>query len=320
MSYSLAVDSGGTKVQAILYDEKFRQLSSCRVGSMRLNTTPLAVAKKHADELICALGLDGKELDTVCGIFEDTLKTELEKRCAVTQFHRDSEAMLGFYASCVFRDGCLVVAGTGATVFVRKDGREVSAGGYGNLVADEGSGYWIGKEAMMAAVRDYENRGERTCLTDLIAKMMGGSRESFRERLFAYVYGRENASPAACVSGCCRLVSKASQMGDEMALQILSRAGQLLAQQAVSLMGKEQMPADTPIALCGSVWRSHHALRDAFDGELARLCHRGHVSSPVFEPIVGAVIGHHQRVHGGFSAWDKGILMENFKEYLFDQR
>lgn len=320
MSYSLAVDSGGTKVQAILYDERFRPIRSCRVGSMRLNTTPLAVAKKHADELICALGLDGKELDTVCGIFEDTLKSELEKRCVVAQFHRDSEAMLGFYASGVFRDGCLLVAGTGATVFVHKGDREVSAGGYGNLVADEGSGYWIGKEAMMAAVRDYENRGERTCLTDLIADMMGGSRESFRERLFAYVYGRENASPASCVSGCCRLVSRAAQTGDGIALQILSRAGKLLAQQAVSLMQKEKMPPDTPIALCGSVWRSHHALGDAFDGELARLGHRGQISRPVFEPIVGAVISHHQRVHGGFSAWDKGMFMENYREYLFDQR
>lgn len=321
MRCSLAVDSGGSKVQAILYDEKFRPLKSCRVGSMRLNTTPEDVVKSNAGQLIKELEIDGTELECVNGIFEDTLADMLNARCRVQEFKKESEAHLGFCAAGVFRDGCLAVAGTGATMFVRKGNAEYSSGGYGSSLADEGSGYWIGKEGMMAAVRDYEDRGPKTLLTDLIAEHMGGSRKTFRERIFEYVYREQKGtSPVSHAAYLCRLVSQAAGDGDQVAAEILKSAGKVLGEQAVSLMKKHMMPMDAPVALSGSVWKADRILAETFQSTLYALGAQGNVFRPVFEPIVGSVISHHVRLHGAFSAWDIGYFRTHYNAFLYDKR
>ncbi|MEV7976986.1 BadF/BadG/BcrA/BcrD ATPase family protein [Streptomyces sp. NPDC086519] len=71
-------------------------------------------------------------------------------------------------------DGIALVAGTGA-VAARIAGRVLVAtsGGDGWLLGDDGGGYWIGREAVRAALRAADGRGEPTALTAAVGRALG---------------------------------------------------------------------------------------------------------------------------------------------------
>src|SRR2546423_1431280 len=54
------------------------------------------------------------------------------------------------------------------------DGRVVArAGGWGHILGDEGSGYWIGRRALRAIVRQADGRSEPTVLTGRVLAHFG---------------------------------------------------------------------------------------------------------------------------------------------------
>ena len=65
--------------------------------------------------------------------------------------------------------GVVVIAGTGSIAYgVSQRGVAARAGGWGPTLGDEGSGYWIGRRALAAVMRDADGRGPRTALTPLV--------------------------------------------------------------------------------------------------------------------------------------------------------
>lgn len=80
--------------------------------------------------------------------------------------------------------GIVVFAGTGAGAAVINDGRLVRrADGYGWLVGDEGSGVWLGREAVRAALAAYDGRGPRTVLADTVPRAMLGEQAAILAEL-----------------------------------------------------------------------------------------------------------------------------------------
>ena len=57
-------------------------------------------------------------------------------------------------------EGIAVIAGTGSVAWgVNASGHGTRAGGWGYLLGDEGSGYWLGREAVRHVLRDAQHRG-----------------------------------------------------------------------------------------------------------------------------------------------------------------
>lgn len=68
------------------------------------------------------------------------------------------------------RDGAVLHAGTGSFVGLQRDGILRYAGGWGPTLGDEGSGFWIGREAIRYAMKVAEGRAEAGALArDLLA-------------------------------------------------------------------------------------------------------------------------------------------------------
>lgn len=70
--------------------------------------------------------------------------------------------------------GVGLVAGTGSSAFGRaQDGRELSMGGWGYLLGDEGSGYDVAVRALRAVTAAIDGRGPRTELVELLTARLG---------------------------------------------------------------------------------------------------------------------------------------------------
>lgn len=318
MKYYLAIDGGGTKTAAVLYDENLKRRAVCVTGSMRANTTDAALIEKHTRELIETLGLGGLTLEECGGVFDGRLYDAVQSVCTVKRRGVSGELELGLAAAGIFGDGILALCGTGATVFARTGDRSLVAGGYGAAVADEGSGYYVGRAALIAAIRDSEGRGEPTALTELLPVHFGYSGpKELRAAIFS-IYGKPEKSPAAHVAGCAPVVVKAAEQGDAVATGILAEAGRLLGEQTRYLIEANGLPDELPIALSGSMWRGNPILFNTFRDTVLAQCETRKIVVPRLEPILGVPARQLYETEKEFTKESVDRLLAEFPEFGYD--
>lgn len=169
-----------------------------------------------------------------------------------------TDIAVAFAAGTDQRAGIVVFAGTGAGAAVIDDGAIVRrADGYGWLVGDEGSGVWLGREAVRAALAAYDGRGPRTVLADTVPRVMlgedapvladlvagaasygagpdrgpgwaGVGRMSSRSPLPQAIVKEVYASRPAALGRLAPLVSQAAEAGDPVAVAITEEAAHWL--------------------------------------------------------------------------------------------
>lgn len=277
----LGLDIGGTSSRAVRCDLHGSTLGHGTAGGGNPNSHLPEQAADHvraaASEALagtdphrvraCVLGMAGvsKMTDPAVAALFDTMWADLGLTCEVTVV---SDCEVAFAAGTPAPDGTIVIAGTGAVAARISANQLVSAvGGYGWLLGDEGSAFWLGREAVRAALRSLDQQvsdpGE---LVDLVfTTLLPGSSEApdvRRKQLITAV----NAEPPIRLAELAPLVTTACQAGDETAAEIVHRAAALLAETARDARD----PADsTPIVLAGSLVAEGNPLGDALRRELA---------------------------------------------------
>lgn len=159
-------------------------------------------------------------------------------------------------------DGLLLVAGTGSNCYGRYQGQEVHIGGYGYVLDDEGSGFYIGRRTINEVIHSIEGRGcnEETTLTSLVLSHFKVS--DIRE-LGPKIYpieGKSNAKAkiAALTSGC----FDAAQTGDKIALKIVQEAAKRLGDIIEAAIVKLKLPQEPDktvscrVGLRGGIFRN----------------------------------------------------------------
>ena len=272
MRHVLGIDAGGTKTVGLLADETGRVLAEARAGGANLQTHgELEVEKVFHDiierlspqERIDALGLG------IAGV--DRPRDEAVVRGILRRLgHRESvrvvnDAMIALVAGAPERFGIVILAGTGSIAYgVDREGRSARAGGYGSLLADEGSGYWLGHEALRAVVRASDGRGPETQIVELVLRSL--AIDSVAE-LVPLVY--EKAMPQHQIAALASLVLKASANGDAVATRILSDAAAELALAARSVARQLGFGKDAfPLVLAGGVLKASPTLPSLIEARL----------------------------------------------------
>jgi N-acetylglucosamine kinase-like BadF-type ATPase len=142
-----------------------------------------------------------------------------------------NDALIALQAGIGAAAGIVIVAGTGSIAYgCDFQARAARAGGWGYVLGDEGSGYWIGRLALRAIVREADGRGQPTTLTPRVLAHFGVARPG---ELFQTVY-RQDFKPAA-VAALAIHVQHARDEGDAVAIAILDRGAKELVAAAQSV-------------------------------------------------------------------------------------
>src|SRR5205823_6914310 len=164
-------------------------------------------------------------------------------------------------------------------------GEAARAGGWGHMVGDEGSGYWIGREALTAVMRAGDGRGPATGLTDDILTYFQVRDVSHLPRI---VYDRE--VPRVSVAEVGPIVQRATELGDAVATRILERAADELVLGAQSVATRLEMRGDEfAFYLAGGVFRVVPWLAHELPDRLLEIAPRCQVQLLEAEPAAGAV-------------------------------
>jgi len=197
-----------------------------------------------------------------------------------------NDALIALVAGAQDAPGIVIIAGTGSIVYGRNAAGEAArAGGWGHMIGDEGSGYWIGREALAAVMRAADGRGPATQLGGDILAHFAVDDES---RLPRIVYDRDQ--PRMSVAALGPIVERAAELGDAVATRILERAADELVLAAGSVASQLNMRGDLfTFFLAGGIFRVVPWLSRELPRRLVEVAPRGQVQILDEEPAVGAV-------------------------------
>ena len=182
--------------------------------------------------------------------------------------------------------GVVIIAGTGSIAYGRNvGGRAARAGGWGYLLGDEGSGFWIGRRALSAIVRAADGRGPSTQLTDLVMNRLKLVRPS---DLIRETYYRDLRRTA--IAGLAPMVQQARDAGDAVAAEILNQAAIELTAAASSVVNKLGMRGEVfPTILAGGIFKAVPWLSGQVMVLMSEIAPRTDARVLDVEPAVGAV-------------------------------
>jgi N-acetylglucosamine kinase-like BadF-type ATPase len=180
--------------------------------------------------------------------------------------------------------GVVLIAGTGSAAYARYDGREARAGGWGAELGDQGSGYDIGRRALIALLRHHDGTGPASTLREPILAHLGLARA---DAIIDHVHFEMQPADVAALAP---IVLAQAREADPVAVSIVDDAAAALAEIAAAASRGVRPGTDEaiPVSLLGGLsqdeyfaervrWRcADPALRLSWHPALA-------------EPVTGAV-------------------------------
>lgn len=264
MSYVVGVDAGGTGSRALAVDLDGYRLGRGASGGANPNSHPYEVAAARiaeaitlairnldpADAKACVVGMAGSSKLTdpaVAKVFHDTWR-EIGLGCEI-RVVTDQEA--AFASMTSEPAGTILVAGTGSIASRIEDRRAVRfVGGIGWLLGDEGSAYWMGREAVRSVLRLLETHVPEGPLAQSVLAEALGTVTGEHKNLWSRLITAANAEQPIRLARFAPLVSAAFVEDDPVAADIVHRTVDVLAQMVADARTPDEL---TPVVLIGSV-------------------------------------------------------------------
>jgi len=263
----IGLDIGGTKTHGVRFEDG-RAVADESAGSSNVQNVSPEDAAFNLAELFARIG-GGKVTQVYAGAGGIDTHDDAAALAALIEPHvpgaritvvHDSRLLL---AAGRASTGVAVIAGTGSAAWGRNaEGGEARAGGWGYLLGDEGSGYWLGREAVRHSLRRM-NQG--LPVDELTAALLESCGVDDPNRLISLFHSPDTGRRFWAQQA--RLVVKAAAAGHVASQQLLDQAGADLAGLAAQALGK--LGIDGPVILGGGLGMNVAALQDAFRKHLA---------------------------------------------------
>jgi N-acetylglucosamine kinase-like BadF-type ATPase len=298
----LGLDIGGTGTRALLATADGERLGSGTAAGGNPSTHGAEVAAARVAEALGA-ALDGSDATAVraCVVgLAGVSKYAAEPHTAevfgrvwrgaglTCPVHVVSDVAVAYTAGTARPTGSILLAGTGA-VAAEVRGREPVRihDGYGWLLGDDGSGFWIGRQAVRATLAAIDGRAAPTELADLVleqyfevlpeagAASVEPGLDRAERRVAAALVQEVVSRPPVALAGLAPLVMRAFAGGDPVAEEIVRRAaGTLVA----TLSRTRPAASDTPIVLAGAILGASTPVHDLVVKEIAERWPRAEVT------------------------------------------
>ena len=285
----LAIEGGGTKTRMLLAYATGEVVASERGGpASGLYVQRDAFARETArvlkDFKQTAATLGGRVAQVgVAG----PMDRDLVKRLAIETFGPTPfmEAGEGEIALAMhdLPWGVAVIAGTGASCrAINERGDQAGCGGFGPQFGDEGSGYWIGREGVTAALRVGDGRGPGTILADNVCEFFGVARVW---DIFRFAEGSGHI-PGPRIAAFAPYVFKAMLDNDYAAQKICRQAALTLSHLAIATARRLEWNGPTvPLVLAGGVFNAEQQIVRPFKQALAHGKTPPNTSYKVYPPV-----------------------------------
>jgi glucosamine kinase len=272
----LAIDAGqsGIKVRAAAASGGDLLFPGIRTGEPLLpqlaSVVAETIARTRAPADVVVAGISGLT----------DANADADAMLALTAAHGVRRVVLAHDSTTSFlgalgdRRGAVVAAGTGVVTLAVGAETTARVDGWGWIMGDAGSGYWIGREALDAVMRAYDGRGPTTELTAAVS-------DRWPDLSQAYMSLQADPDRVRIVASFAAVVARAAVAGDAVAQDISVRAAHELAQSVRAAIAQVRTDEETfPVCAIGGVFGSAPLL-EAFTADL----HTGDASVRLVAPV-----------------------------------
>jgi N-acetylglucosamine kinase-like BadF-type ATPase len=280
----LAIDAGQTGVRALVVRGENRQESSFsglktdRELFAQLAEVIAAVLANSEGPVTLAIGMTGL---TVANSRPEALLALVPS--TVQRVFLAHDSITGFLGSMGVEHGTVTAVGTGVVTLAVGETEWARVDGWGNLIGDSGSAYWIGRAGLEAAMRAYDGRIPPTQLSALL-------NDNFTNPEEAYIELQTSDDRVSKIAALAKDIIALAD-SDSAARDIVESAGRELAHSAVTAARRTGL-LDAPaprFSWAGNVMKAS-VLRHAFVQAITDAVPGADICEPFGEPIDGVAL------------------------------
>jgi N-acetylglucosamine kinase-like BadF-type ATPase len=292
MTYYIGIDGGGSNLRVAIVDDDLTIVRQVHMGkanphtsgfdaSTHLIQTALRDVTHNFDAPICAVGIGISGAPRM--LYDRWLRETVLHVLPNTRVVPSSDQEIALVGANGEPLGVLILAGTGSIgCGINEHGESLTVGGWGYLMGDKGSGFWLGIQALQAYVRQAEGTQERP--SRLYERVLEACGFSDYFQIVPYLYG-ESPPKTNEIAKLASIVLEEADNGDWQALEIIDEGAHELAHLTHSMMRRLHMP-HAKIAFAGGLLTN--------DTPLARkLCEKLNLPSipqPQYSALIGAAL------------------------------
>lgn len=266
--FYIGIDSGGTKLELMFMDVDLKKISEHTFKGFHysLNGPDKTSVKlsEYIHEALKKKKLFLKNCAGICfgiaGAREDSDRNRLKKkfidRLKFKNIIVTTDAMNAVYGALNGEDGMIIISGTGSVLYGKFKNKFHRVGGWGRILGDQGSGYWMGHSALRIVTPEYDFPGaKKSTLLKAIEKEHGITKENIVDYTFNNKV--EIQKIAETVIRCAKKKDKASRI-----LTDLTADGLFYHVEAYLKIAKVSAPID--IAFIGSIVENKNPVSERF--------------------------------------------------------
>jgi glucosamine kinase len=291
--FVMGVDGGATKTLAAVLDLQEQALHLGHGRSSNADSVGAHAATdslvRATDEAIGRAGIEREQLDAavlaIAGTDTDAVAVHVRERCPGTWVVVND--VVGAWATATAaRPGVGVISGTGSNVLgVGPNGRAWRAGGWGHVLGDEGSGYWLAVQSIKAALADREGSGPETALS---AAVIDFFEVQSVEALATLVYSKPLSKGE--IAAFAIETARVAHAGDIVARGLYARAAGELARQIAAVVEQTSLADDFPVGLIGSAFKAGELFVAPLAGAIREFATGAQVAVVEMAPVGGCVL------------------------------
>jgi N-acetylglucosamine kinase-like BadF-type ATPase len=322
MSYVIGLDGGATKTAAILADMQGNILNrtiaaasnyhavgqekSAEAMKTAIMQVLVGAGKSLEDVTATVIGLAGLNNDHDYSVYQKLI----EPIGLPGELFIENDIVIAWAASTKCQPGVVVISGTGSSAFgINKEGKRHKSLGWDYIVADQGSGYWVGIHGLQAAYKMWDGRLPEGLLLDA---MLDHYDVEDAEAGLSHIYSEDFLDDMKTeVASFGRRVAECAKKGDKVAKDILRQAGEELGQSVCAVIrGLGMADEKFIVGHVGSTFKSGPLLLEPFRERILSLAPDAQIGEAEYRAQVGALI---------YGYNELGLLTDELLEKLPDR-
>ncbi|HLM86599.1 MAG TPA: BadF/BadG/BcrA/BcrD ATPase family protein [Solirubrobacteraceae bacterium] len=295
--FVMGVDGGATKTLAAVLDLQRKALHLGHGGPSNEDAVGSKAAVQAllgaADEALARAGIGAEALGTavlaIAGTDTNSVK-EMVRSARTDAWIVVNDVVAAWATATGGAAGVAVIAGTGSNVFgvggTGTDTRAWRAGGWGHVLGDEGSGYWLGVQSIKAALRDREASGPATELSDAAVSFFGEpSVEAVAQRVYSKPMTKGEIAAFAIET------AKLAERGDAVARELYERGASELGEQIAAVIRQAGLAEqEFPVGLIGSAFKAGRVFVQPLTRAIHECAPGARVETVEMAPVGGSLL------------------------------
>lgn len=273
--YYIGIDSGGTKCELIIASESKKILFKKLYKGVHYSVSGPGIYSKEVSGFIFdALRNARLKIENcisicfgIAGAREENDRIKLKKlfckKLGTENILITTDAMTALYGAFEGEEGIILISGTGSVLYGFSKDKITRVGGWGRIIGDEGSGYWIGKRALNLAAKEYDRRIIRQSMfTKKLEQEFGITKENINQKTFSAGFEIQSVAP---------LVLSCAAKKCELSSQVVNEAVSGLLYHLTTFLEVSKRKNEIRMSFIGSIVENKNILSDKLKKEIRKL-------------------------------------------------